>query len=325
MRLQYLYFVSNRFEILCWRWDFNDNQFTMKYIYRAVRNCVGWAASCFQRSTYMLLYIGITVIIVTSFLTWANFRFYITNNHRLPFSVSKMVAIARATRDGNINYEQRAELLLSEMPNSKLRNGTLCATFLSWDEKYISILESNIQKTHNFCKWFVIVYNSYGLSEDDMTFELLVRLNVSDGNSPVSIKIAPSKDISPQYFRDICLDYTNNGSFSLVAQCELAARYSRSSYNPHLHSKASLMVLLLPYLPYYEYCWVMDSDMSLHNMDILKFQQIHRCAFNMPPLVTQPLIQEPTQFYRYLYRGNWKNTSILASGVGFVELQVIVF
>jgi hypothetical protein len=92
-------------------------------------------------------------------------------------------------------------------------------------------------------------------------------------------------------------------------------------YNAFLYSKVEMLQYLLPYLSQYRYAWVLDGDLSLSALDMLWFAKIHQCSLFQSPIVAQPLIHENTQSYRYLQRRSWENPRILASNVGFIEIQ----
>eukprot|EP01039_Chlorochromonas_danica_P005858 gene5858-6451_t len=255
----------------------------------------------------------------------------------LPAIYSEMIDTAEHALP-SYDYETRAIRLVSSLRSPiKSRKGYLCATFISWKESHLTVLISNMLKTRGFCNWFVAVYQSFSLTEQAMRLEIedkILKKGISNSSFSVNsqpwftVVPAPPKDKSPEHFYSICqgycANYVDTASINFD-QCKLIPPLHGLPYNPVLFSKAAMLMLLLRTLPYYEYVWTLDGDISLTSLDIDKFHLIHRCAFRKPPLVSQPLIHQPTQFYRYLYRRSWGHSSILANTVGFIELQAAMF
>jgi hypothetical protein len=119
-------------------------------------------------------------------------------------------------------------------------------------------------------------------------------------------------------------EYQSPLSHSVYNPCRSLhdSNINTTMFNQHLISKGSLFTLLLPYLPHYEYIWVLDGDMSFEGMNLTTFKAIHQCAFEYPPYISQALINIPSQFYRYLIKRHWEQKGdTLASTVGFIEIQ----
>ena len=95
-------------------------------------------------------------------------------------------------------------------------------------------------------------------------------------------------------------------------------------YNEKIIPKSLLFLSILPHLKFYKSLWMMDGDISLVDFDIATFLTIKECAFEPEhrPLVTQALVAENSQTYKYLNSKKWnKNRNVLASYSGFVEIQ----
>lgn len=88
---------------------------------------------------------------------------------------------------------------------------------------------------------------------------------------------------------------------------------------------------LLPFLKNYQYALILDEDISLVSFDLLRYQQIHKCSWfpNLPPLISQGLIAEETQYYKYLLYSSWKNNdsyaNIVMTETTFIEQQAPFF
>lgn len=199
----------------------------------------------------------------------------------------------------------------------------LFCSFLKWSNNSKAIFFNNINSTPDYIQWIGIVYNSNGYSQIQIEQEitsLFPRKNIS-------VLISPSKSEFPIHHRTICSYYSQTYLSHLKFDvCEPLFENISSQYNSFLYSKASLVYLLLPILPNYEYIWILDGDMVIDaQFDVKKFLLIHQCSFLQVPIIIQPLIRENTQFYRYLQRDGWNKYGYLSSEVGFVEIQVPMF
>jgi hypothetical protein len=217
------------------------------------------------------------------------------------------------------------------------KQGVLCSTFIKWKENGHSLLLGNINHTQHFCNWLVVVYNSEERTNYEMeqslarhAQEMKLTLPLETSSDFLTILTAPHKEDSLEAFQVMCNNYVlhhlHSESLHGFDPCfPLYSNESLSVYNPLLYSKATLLMLTLEFLPKYQYLWFLDSDLDLLSLDLRKYQETLHCAFVKPPLISQPLISENTQFYRYLHKSSWKNTKALASAVGFIEIQAPLF
>lgn len=210
------------------------------------------------------------------------------------------------------------------------RKGILCTTFIAWIEPFKHILTTNIARTAAWCSWHVVIYDPAGSTTKIITQELSTLLLSANNSlrSHVTMEVTPPKALALSYFQSECHKYISkhlDSSLLLFDQCKLIETLRSKPYNPSLFSKASMLISLLNRCTAYQYVWTLDGDISLHDYDVHRFFQYQQCAFASPPMVAQPLIYEPTQFYRYLYRWSWGHSSILVHTVGFVELQAAFF
>lgn len=105
----------------------------------------------------------------------------------------------------------------------------------------------------------------------------------------------------------------------------LVSRTEIKHFNPSLYSKPSLFLMMLDFIPKYKYIWTLDSDIDLRSLDLKKFFHILQCSYKYTPIISQPLVDQNNQFFRYLRRMSWKDVTALASTVGFIEIQIPIF
>lgn len=255
------------------------------------------------------------------------------------------LALSKATDTPNLHVEKLTHDAFQSIPHNDYeslaiqlipyihaasnttRKGYLCTTFLKWSSANIEKLVNNANVSNTFCDWAIIVYNPEKASLQEMYEYLSIRVD-----RPFEIIIAPTKLTAYHIYEDLCEDYMKNVNSLYYRDKLLSQNISKSTcdfiydtyptpYNHMLYSKSTLWLLLLNIIRKYEYVWLLDDDLSLEEIDFEALAPIHQCAFARPPLVSQPLINVPTQFYKYLYRGSWTDQSVLASTVGFIEIQ----
>jgi hypothetical protein len=234
----------------------------------------------------------------------------------------------------DMDYQARALSLIPAVKHNKQseRHGFLCSTYIRWSQSSLEILANNIKFTSTFCDWLIVVYNSQDRTNFEMESQLERKLEEMHHTKSKSITIltAPVKDEAIQVFQVLCQKYVDKNiheEFVKEAEnpCQILNDVELSVYNAALYSKASLIILALEYLSNYKYIWVLDGDIDLTQLDLKRFAEIIFCSFRRPPIITQPLIHENTQFYRYLHRSSWKNSKVIATAVGFIEIQAPIF
>lgn len=231
-----------------------------------------------------------------------------------------------------MNFEHRVRNLLpmhSDASHQLRTSSLLCCTFIKWESLSLNLLVHNINHTQRHCDWLVIVYdtqdNSIQLMEKGIKDQLKnFTFNSSEMMNNIKILLAPEKERSLAAFQDICQSYVSrflvNHQSSRFKPCEVLPNSSMTLYNPSMYAKASLFTLLLEDLPRYRYVWTF-----LHELNLDSFFRILTCSFRHPPIVSQPLIYESTQSYKYLLKEHWGKTKALASEVGFIEIQAPIF
>lgn len=253
-------------------------------------------------------------------------------------SFHSLVAAADESISSNVDYHMRALKLLQALPvhdgAKRTSHKYMCSTFVKWNDNSEDNLSKNILKSENICDWFVIVYDSNEKTFDEMEQSLHNKMrsmnnSVDIAQFHIEIVPAPSKEDGYEVFHKLCDDYftrmlPGNNNWK-ATQCGFITNTTGLPYNAKLYSKGALMMLLLPYLPKYEYAWLLDGDLTFEYMHVPRWKDIHQCAFEHIPVITQPLIHEQTQFYRYLHAPAWKNSYALASEVGFIEIQAPLF
>lgn len=85
---------------------------------------------------------------------------------------------------------------------------------------------------------------------------------------------------------------------------------------------------LLPFLPSFQYIYILDEDISFEEFRLTRYQHIHQCAFHPapPPLISQSLVTLNDQKFTYLNKQSWESVSgIVATEIGLVEQQAPYF
>ena len=101
-------------------------------------------------------------------------------------------------------------------------------------------------------------------------------------------------------------------------------------YNSHVYPKTFQYTYLLNILSKYRRIWLLDSDISLQGFNPDRFFRIIECAFEVQPIIAQPLIKSAMkeyggkpQSYKYLNEQYWETdrSSVDAAATSFVEIQ----
>jgi hypothetical protein len=191
------------------------------------------------------------------------------------------------------------------------RKYLLCTTFMDTSKAQSrNVLEDNVRKTSQYCDWAIIHYNTEEGACEMPFFNTLI-------NTYPIVHCGYPSFLYKQTFNDMIKkrEYHHHGNLTL-----------RSSFIP----KPLLYYELLPMLPNYQYVFVMDEDISISSINLPAYLHIKDCSFYpaQPPLITQNLIAEHTQYYNYLYYKNWRrdknHRKILAIETFFIEQQAPV-
>jgi len=237
----------------------------------------------------------------------------------------------------------------------------LCATFTTSRKEALELVLDNMKQMRGHCEWAVLFYD---LGEDHSSVRLMEHSAAELGVTVVKAGVVPSRQsIIEAYGVDLSVRASKFTSFIKLApplrkaildddnfyeignkgkaQSRVAFNSSflhRSvAYNSMVYPKALQFLGLLDLLPNYERVWLLDADISLRGFRPDRFLLVVDCAFEEPPLVTQPLIAERTQSYKFLNADSWKQqleqdagtTSaataseprVLATASAFVEIQ----
>eukprot|EP01040_Poterioochromonas_malhamensis_P007718 gene7718-8336_t len=189
--------------------------------------------------------------------------------------------------------EEGKKFVHEQLPSSDQRKPLLCTTMMNVSNAFSrKTLIHNAKQLGDACDWVVILYAG---NHDDGKFCLH-----SHHRHPL--------------FRDRFLhcgySTTEKGNMSIIP-------------------KPFLYLETLPYLSKYQYIFLLDEDISLHNFDIKQYQNIHQCALTSikspPPIISQPLIHESGNIHRYHNYNRWKDLSylknILLTETPFIEQQ----
>lgn len=186
--------------------------------------------------------------------------------------------------------EQGRSFVLDQMTSFHLRKPLLCAVIMNISNPLSKhILHTNIRKTNHQCEWLLLFYAGH-------------REEAKICNHPI-------------YRRNIIhCDHT------MVARGNMT-----------MIPKPFLYVEIARFLRNYQYLLLLDEDISLVTFDLPLYERIHKCSMtpNPPPLISQGLVSEATQFYKYLYYGSYENQEhfkgMMLSETVFIEQQAPYF
>ena len=125
----------------------------------------------------------------------------------------------------------------------------------------------------------------------------------------------------------VCDEY----SVQKVVHCKLASQAltnkKSSPVSRRAIPKSVLHRELLPFIPDYQRVFLMDEDISLQGFNADKFLQIWDCSLanQPPPLIVQPVIAEPTQYFNFVLQKTWHGSGYIAVASGLIEQQVPLF
>jgi hypothetical protein len=125
--------------------------------------------------------------------------------------------------------------------------------------------------------------------------------------------------------------FCNDSSVQTVVYCKLASQALANKKSLEISRRAIpksvLYRELLPYTSAYQRIFLMDEDISLLDFNSDKFLQIWDCSLphQPPPLIVQPVIAEPTQYFNFVWQKTWQHTGYVAIASGLVEQQVPFF
>jgi hypothetical protein len=315
-----------------------------------------------KRNQFIRLCLALIFLSMFFYVLLLSVFYSVRPQYHLPATVDEMILIAEQ-QIPTMEYEAKAINLLNEFKvkaaTEPKRRGYVCSTFVKWKVPTKKLLLQNMIATNGFCDWAIVVYNpvNHTVSEIEKQLKFSLGINSSIDNSishnqykldktdtyksnigytgRFEVIVLDSKEKFYQNCKPICEEYYNRLVPISVrmsdkqnleeSQCDLIEDVKDVLYNKALFSKIAMLMVLLPLTGRYKYVWVLDGDLSFRGMDLSWFRKLHQCALPRPPLVSQPLVFEKTQSYRYLQRPSWQNSSILASSVGFIEIQAPLF
>lgn len=190
----------------------------------------------------------------------------------------------------------------------KRKKDMLCAVFLLASDEDMAILRTNIEKSNGFCEWSVVFFGG----DDGLITEFL--------------------------------DSVKAKKFPTVV---MAQKYSgpRAASNEAFVPKQLWYPIVSEITPGYKRVWLLDADISLENHNFEKVKNVLDCGnwdkdyetgkywkwkndIGMPrgPIISQPLIQENTQYFPIFNAVSWKLAHhITAQRIRFVEQQIPIF
>ena len=197
---------------------------------------------------------------------------------------------------------------------SSSKKGLLCSVFLDCSESGLKQFISNFKEMFHNCDWALVCYaDSLNGSYASIIQNTLTKLGLT---------VVHCKYISNR--QELITNYTQY-PYHTTKEYKVDPYY-----NDMIYPKPVLFIQLYTLLPYYTYIWLLDSDISFKNFDYNTFYNLLYCTLSPPPLISQPLIYENTQTYKYLNRNTWdkyQNKNKVKYALvesGFIEIQAPV-
>jgi hypothetical protein len=198
----------------------------------------------------------------------------------------------------------------------------LCTTFGESTPDGLTLLSQRILSLESGCHWAIFIYRGSQALAEDFNRNLSTR---SWNKSKVVLFHYNTSRL------DIMLEY---GIFGGLAENmyrpdvvkSVRQSFQKYPYNRKILPKPMLLMYLLPMIGQYERVWLFDGDISVQEFDLPQYLFNLHCAFSVPPYISQPLVKESTQSYRYLNSNGWLNRpDAIVAGTGFIEVQTPVF
>ena len=219
----------------------------------------------------------------------------------------------------NLYTEYKRSNIISTANNSHKhaslpKKDLLCSVFLDCSEIGLKQFRTNFKEMFHNCDWAIVCYaDSLQGSYAPIIYNTLTK---------IGLKVVYCKYVSNR--QELITNYTQY-SYHTVKEYK-----SDPYYNDMIYPKPVLFIQLYPFLPYYTYIWLLDSDISFKNFNYNTFYNLLYCTLTPPPLISQPLIYENTQIYAYLNRNTWykyqnkQKAKYALVETGFIEIQAPV-
>lgn len=201
--------------------------------------------------------------------------------------------------DLNKNYNKEREVLEKGKPfvldllrqrNESSRKELLCATFMNGGNAMSNrMLYVNMRKLGSVCDFAIVLYKGHP--------------------------------------RDVNMCNRSNPLANILFCDRAKATLPPSPPAPKgVYPKPLLYMELLPFLQDYRRVFLIDEDISLFKFDYKIFSAVWNCGFYPahPPLITQALVSEGTQWFPYVHFDKWKEgrkSLIWAAESVFIEQQ----
>lgn len=195
--------------------------------------------------------------------------------------------------ENNTNYNQEMEVLkkgkefvLQQLKNESQRNELLCVTFMNGRNSLSNrLLYVNMRRMGDHCDFAVVLY----------------------AGKPGDVQVCRE---APK---------------GRVVFCE-RAEVTQQHAPKNVYPKPLLYQDLRPLLPYYKRVFLIDEDVTLFKFNYTIYSAIWNCGFypSKPPLITQALVSEGTQWFNYVHFDKWfsgRKTLIWAAESVFIEQQ----
>ena len=207
---------------------------------------------------------------------------------------------------GTTNYRDELAVIalgkkdyLHAISVKKKRRHLLCVVFMKASVNNLVTVLSNMQRLGDACDWAVIFYAGEYKEEVKVCSHPKLKSRLVLCTRPrATLRVNDGVDVS--------------------------------NSKEHLSKSVPKTVLyrsLLPLLPNYERIFLLDEDISLVEFDYNIYSEVWDCAFRhqSPPLITQAVVAEDTQFFDFVSERSWRDKNIVATASGLVEQQAPLF
>lgn len=185
------------------------------------------------------------------------------------------------------------EMYKKWMERKEPRKPLLCGVFTTSSGKHTPTLLRNMQLTENICDWAVILYDG---DESELCQGKIKERSVLCKRNADSLKKRTKKI----------------GDYSFTLSLPKTAMYSD----------------FLPVVENYERVLLFDEDISADGFNVKNFFKAWDCITEYPPMVSQPLIFESTQYFRWVNANFWEKKflkDIYLNEILYIEQQIPAF
>ena len=191
----------------------------------------------------------------------------------------------------------------------------LCTVFMNVSGKSLENLLNNVKAAGKRCSWAIVGYDD---SSPALNQKLIVDAIVQSGSKLEYYQIENDTSLYNSYMKDrgIAKRYESM-TYTYINESD-----PQSKSIKFLHIPKPLLYLRVQHLlPQFSKVWLLDEDISLKNFDFETYMYIIECGNKNPPMISQPLLADNSQYFKYLNVRSWKGAMVFAVPTSYVEQQ----